>query len=78
MWLSRPARPWWASPSTTDSRGRSCASSTRIGAAVAEAVRAEIIRQATARRKPAPGAPCRGRQPLPLRAHFDDPEPFEE
>ncbi|MBX3194180.1 MAG: primosomal protein N' [Microbacteriaceae bacterium] len=48
------------------------------GAAVAEAVRAEIIRQATARRKPAPGAPRRGRQPLPLRAHFDDPEPFEE
>jgi primosomal protein N' (replication factor Y) len=48
------------------------------GAEVAEAVRAEIIRQATARRKPIPGAPRRGRQPLPLRARFDDPEPFEE
>jgi len=48
------------------------------GAEVAEAVRSEIIRQATARRKPVPGAPRRGRQPLPLRARFDDPEPFEE
>jgi len=45
---------------------------------VAEAVRSEIIRQATTRRKPVPGAPRRGRQPLPLRARFDDPEPFEE
>jgi primosomal protein N' (replication factor Y) len=48
------------------------------GPEVAQAVRAEIIRQATARRKPIPGAPRRGRQPLPLRARFDDPEPFEE
>ncbi len=49
------------------------------GAAVAEAVRSEIIRQATTRRKTVPGAPPRrGRQPLPLRAHFDDPEPFAE
>jgi primosomal protein N' (replication factor Y) len=49
------------------------------GAAVADAVRAEIIRQATTRRKAVPGAPPRrGRQPLPLRAHFDDPEPFTE
>ena len=49
------------------------------GAAVAEAVRSEIIRQATTRRKAVPGAaPRRGRQPLPLRAHFDDPEPFTE
>ncbi|HEU0206935.1 MAG TPA: primosomal protein N' [Pseudolysinimonas sp.] len=49
------------------------------GAAVAAAVRSEIIRQATTRRKPVPGAPPRrGRQPLPLRAHFDDPEPFAE
>jgi len=49
------------------------------GAAVAEAVRSEIIRQATTRRKAVPGAPPRrGRQPLPLRAHFDDPEPFTE
>jgi primosomal protein N' (replication factor Y) len=48
------------------------------GAEVADAVRAEIVRQATARRKPVPGAPRRGRQPLPLRARFDDPEPFEE
>jgi primosomal protein N' (replication factor Y) len=45
---------------------------------VAEAVRSEIVRQATTRRKPVPGAPRRGRQPLPLRARFDDPEPFEE
>ena len=48
------------------------------GAEVAEAVRSEIVRQATTRRKPVPGAPRRGRQPLPLRARFDDPEPFEE
>lgn len=49
------------------------------GSAVAEAVRSEIIRQATTRRKSVPGAPPRrGRQPLPLRAHFDDPEPFAE
>jgi len=49
------------------------------GAAVAEAVRSEIIRQATTRRKAVPGAPPRrGRQQLPLRAHFDDPEPFTE
>lgn len=45
---------------------------------VAVAVRSEIVRQATTRRKPVPGAPRRGRQPLPLRARFDDPEPFEE
>ncbi|MEO7720862.1 MAG: primosomal protein N' [Pseudolysinimonas sp.] len=49
------------------------------GAAVAEAIRSEIIRQATARRKSVPGAPPRrGRQSLPLRARFDDPEPFSE
>lgn len=48
------------------------------GAAVALALRSEVIRQATARRKAVPGAPRRGRQPLPLRAHFDDPEPFAE
>jgi primosomal protein N' (replication factor Y) len=49
------------------------------GAAVAESIRSEIIRQATTRRKAVPGAPPRrGRQPLPLRAHFDDPEPFTE
>jgi primosomal protein N' (replication factor Y) len=48
------------------------------GAEVATSVRSEIIRQATARRKPVPGAARRGRQPLPLRARFDDPEPFEE
>ena len=49
------------------------------GASVAEAVRSEIIRQATTRRKAVPGAaPRRGRQALPLRAHFDDPEPFSE
>ena len=39
---------------------------------------AEVIRQATRRRKPIPGSPQRGRQPLPLRARFDDPEPFDE
>ncbi|CAN5492417.1 primosomal protein N' [soil metagenome] len=48
------------------------------GAEVAESVRSEIIRQATTRRKPMPGATRRGRQPLPLRARFDDPEPFDE
>jgi primosomal protein N' (replication factor Y) len=50
----------------------------RDGGAVAEVVRAEVIRQATRRRKPTPGSPVRGRQPLPLRARFDDPEPFDE
>ncbi|HXR44672.1 MAG TPA: primosomal protein N', partial [Pseudolysinimonas sp.] len=48
------------------------------GAAVATAVRAEVIRQATARRKPVPGRQKGGRRPLPLRARFDDPEPFDE
>jgi primosomal protein N' (replication factor Y) len=48
------------------------------GPAVARAVRAEIVRQAASRRKPVPGAPRSGRTTLPLRAHFDDPEPFEE
>ncbi|QEO10115.1 primosomal protein N' [Protaetiibacter larvae] len=48
------------------------------GAAVARAVRAEVVRQAASRRKPVPGAPRTGRAPLPLRAHFDDPAPFEE
>jgi len=49
------------------------------GPAVADAVRSEIIRQTTTRRKAVPGAPPRrGRQALPLRAHFDDPEPFTE
>jgi primosomal protein N' (replication factor Y) len=50
----------------------------RDGTPIAEAVHAEVIRQATRRRKPIPGTPPRGRQPLPLRARFDDPEPFEE
>ncbi len=48
------------------------------GHAVAEALRSEVIRQAQKRRKPVPGQPPRGRQTLPLRARFDDPEPFEE
>ncbi|CAN5532605.1 primosomal protein N' [soil metagenome] len=48
------------------------------GPAVAKTLRSEVIRQATARRKPVPGSPRRGRQPLPLRVHFDDPEPFAE
>jgi primosomal protein N' (replication factor Y) len=50
----------------------------RDGTAIAESLRAEVIRQATRRRKPIPGSPPRGRQPLPLRTRFDDPEPFEE
>ncbi len=50
----------------------------RDGAVIAESLRAEVIRQATRRRKPIPGQPPRGRQPLPLRTRFDDPEPFEE
>jgi hypothetical protein len=45
---------------------------------VAAALRAEVIRQATARRKPAPGAPRRGRQPLPLKVRLDDSDPFAE
>lgn len=48
------------------------------GAAVARAVRAEIVRQAASRRKAVPGAPRPTRTVLPLRARFDDPEPFEE
>jgi primosomal protein N' (replication factor Y) len=50
----------------------------RDGTAIAESLRAEVIRQATRRRKPIPGSPPRGRQPLPLKTRFDDPEPFEE
>ena len=50
----------------------------RDGGAIAESLRAEVIRQATRRRKPIPGSPPRGRQPLPLKTRFDDPEPFEE
>lgn len=50
----------------------------RDGPVIAESLHAEVIRQASRRRKPAPGSPPRGRQPLPLRARFDDPEPFEE
>jgi primosomal protein N' (replication factor Y) len=50
----------------------------RDGPEIAESVHAEVIRQATRRRKPIPGTPPRGRQPLPLKARFDDPEPFEE
>jgi primosomal protein N' (replication factor Y) len=50
----------------------------RDGAEIAESVHAEVIRQATRRRKPIPGTPPRGRQQLPLRARFDDPEPFDE
>jgi primosomal protein N' (replication factor Y) len=48
------------------------------GPAVAAALRAEVIRQATARRKPAPGAPRPRRQPLPLKVRLDDPDPFTE
>src|SRR5690606_6628928 len=51
------------------------------GPAVARVIRGEIVRQAANRRKPVPGTTSRphpGRAPLPLRAHFDDPEPFDE
>lgn len=48
------------------------------GTTVADTVRAEVIRQAGRRRKPAPGTPRRGRQPVALRAHFDDATPFAE
>jgi len=48
------------------------------GPEIARFVRGEIIRQAATRRKPLPGAPRPGRAPLPLRARFDDPEPFSE
>jgi primosomal protein N' (replication factor Y) len=48
------------------------------GPAVARSVRGEIVRQAATRRKPLPGAARPGRAPLPLRARFDDPEPFDE
>ncbi|MBN9607591.1 MAG: hypothetical protein J0G30_13390 [Actinomycetales bacterium] len=47
------------------------------GPEVARAVRAEIVRQATSSRG-GPPATSRGRRPLPLRARFDDPEPFDE
>jgi len=50
----------------------------RDGAQIAESIRAEMLRQAARRRKPVPGTPPRGRQPLPLRTRFDDPEPFDE
>jgi len=48
------------------------------GAAVATALRGEVVRQATARRKRPAGTPPRGRQPLPLRVRLDDPDPFGE
>ena len=48
------------------------------GAAVAAALRGEVIRQATARRRRPAGVPPRGRQPLPLRVRLDDPDPFGE
>lgn len=48
------------------------------GAAVAEALRSEVIRQATTRRKPVPGSPRGARQPLPLKVRLDDPDPFAE
>lgn len=66
---------------TTLSAGRSRAIlrfEYRDGSAIAESVRAEVLRQASRRRKPVPGTPPRGRQPLPLRTRFDDPEPFDE
>src|SRR5690606_11787893 len=48
------------------------------GADVAAAVRGEIVRQTTSRRKPVPGSGGRRRHALPLRARFDDPTPFDE
>ena len=48
------------------------------GTAVADTVRAEIIRQATSRRKPIPGRPASARQQLPFRARFDDGAPFDD
>ncbi|TXK17832.1 primosomal protein N' [Homoserinibacter sp. GY 40078] len=48
------------------------------GLEVARTLRSEIVRQAASRRKPVPGSGRPGRAPLPLRARFDDPEPFEE
>ncbi len=48
------------------------------GAAVAEALRAEVIRWSTRRRRPAVGGRPRGRQPVPLRVRMDDPTPFAE
>ena len=48
------------------------------GARVAHIVRGEIVRQAANRRKAVPGTRRTGRQTLPLRVRFDDPEPFEE
>ena len=50
----------------------------RDGAEIAQVVHSEVVRLATRRRKPVPGAPPRGRQPIPLRPRFDDPEPFDE
>lgn len=47
------------------------------GQRVAAAVRSEIVRQAASSRKAVPGMPPRGRRPLPLRARFDDPDPYE-
>jgi primosomal protein N' (replication factor Y) len=45
------------------------------GAAVASALRAEVIRNATTRRK---RVPANGRPALPtLKVRFDDPEPFD-
>jgi primosomal protein N' (replication factor Y) (superfamily II helicase) len=45
---------------------------------LAEAMRGEVVRLAGQRRKPTPGRPPRGRQPVPLRVRFDDPDPFAE
>ncbi|MBI5161793.1 MAG: primosomal protein N' [Micrococcales bacterium] len=48
-----------------------------VGAELAVDLRAEVIRQSSTRRAaPTPGK--RGRRPVPLRVHLDDPSPFEE
>ena len=78
---SPPCLPAAEALGTTETEGRARAIirfDYAAGHEVADVVRSEIVRQATTRRKPVPGAPRRGRQPLPLRARFDDPEPFEE
>jgi len=46
------------------------------GAAVARAVRGEIIRHSATRRKPLPGSGRGVRTPLSLRVRFDEPDPF--
>ena len=64
--------------SRTAACARSCASTTRTGATVAVALRAEIVRQATTRRKRRARRAARGRRATALQVRFDDAEPFLE